>query len=43
MDDDSDQRGCTAPADEHDACGVGFVAHIKGHRSHAIVARRSTC
>ena len=22
---------------EHDACGVGFVAHIKGHRSHAIV------
>ena len=24
-------------SDEHDACGVGFVAHIKGHRSHAIV------
>jgi glutamate synthase (NADPH) large chain len=22
---------------EHDACGVGFVAHIKGGRSHAIV------
>ncbi|MES2979382.1 MAG: glutamate synthase-related protein [Pseudomonadota bacterium] len=22
---------------EHDACGVGFVAHIKGHKSHAIV------
>ncbi len=22
---------------EHDACGVGFVAHIKGQRSHAIV------
>ena len=22
---------------EHDACGVGFVAHIKGARSHAII------
>ncbi|RCS56686.1 glutamate synthase subunit alpha [Parvibium lacunae] len=22
---------------EHDACGVGFVAHIKGQKSHAIV------
>ncbi|WP_281718190.1 glutamate synthase central domain-containing protein, partial [Pandoraea apista] len=25
------------PANEHDACGVGFVAHIKGVKSHAIV------
>ncbi|HEX6414494.1 MAG TPA: glutamate synthase-related protein [Burkholderiales bacterium] len=25
------------PAHEHDACGVGFVAHIKGRKSHAIV------
>ncbi len=24
---------------EHDACGVGFVAHIKGHRAHHIVAQ----
>ncbi|MEM7578021.1 MAG: glutamate synthase large subunit, partial [Planctomycetota bacterium] len=23
---------------EHDACGIGFIAHIKGQRSHAIVA-----
>ena len=22
---------------EHDACGVGFIAHIKGRKSHAIV------
>ena len=22
---------------EHDACGVGFVAHIRGHKSHSIV------
>ena len=25
------------PSHEHDACGVGFVAHIKGRKSHAIV------
>ena len=24
---------------EHDACGVGFVAHIKGDKSHAIVSQ----
>jgi len=30
-------RGLYSPTNEHDACGVGFVAHIKGQRSHAIV------
>jgi glutamate synthase domain-containing protein 2/glutamate synthase domain-containing protein 1/glutamate synthase domain-containing protein 3 len=34
---DPDQRGLYRSVDEHDACGVGFVAHIKGARSHAIV------
>jgi glutamate synthase domain-containing protein 2/glutamate synthase domain-containing protein 1/glutamate synthase domain-containing protein 3 len=29
--------GLYRPSDEHDACGVGFVAHIKGVRSHAII------
>jgi glutamate synthase (NADPH/NADH) large chain len=29
--------GLYDPAHEHDACGVGFVAHIKGEKSHAIV------
>ena len=24
---------------EHDACGVGFVAHIKGQKSHSIVSQ----
>ncbi|NBX53647.1 MAG: glutamate synthase subunit alpha [Betaproteobacteria bacterium] len=24
---------------EHDACGVGFVAHIKGHKTHDIVSQ----
>ena len=31
------QRGLYNPAFEKDACGVGFVAHIKGERSHQIV------
>ncbi len=30
-------QGLYDPAHEHDACGVGFVAHIKGEKSHAIV------
>ena len=30
-------QGLYDPRNEHDACGVGFVAHIKGKRSHAIV------
>jgi glutamate synthase (ferredoxin) len=29
--------GLYDPIHEHDACGVGFVVHIKGQRSHAIV------
>ena len=30
-------QGLYDPRFEHDACGVGFVAHIKGKKSHAIV------
>ena len=30
-------QGLYDPANEHDACGVGFVAHIKGQKSHEIV------
>ncbi|BAM04780.1 glutamate synthase-related protein [Phycisphaera mikurensis] len=33
-----DARGLYDPAYEHDACGMGFIAHMKGKRSHAIVA-----
>ena len=32
-----EQHGLYDATREHDACGVGFVAHIKGHKSHAIV------
>ena len=31
------RQGLYDPANEHDACGVGFVANIKGARSHAII------
>ncbi|MGE5793759.1 MAG: glutamate synthase subunit alpha, partial [Bacteroidota bacterium] len=30
-------QGLYDPANEHDACGVGFIAHIKGKKSHEIV------
>ncbi|RLJ21183.1 glutamate synthase large subunit [bacterium endosymbiont of Escarpia laminata] len=31
------KQGLYDPANEHDACGVGFVANIKGNKSHQIV------
>ena len=31
-------HGLYDPRFEHDACGVGFIAHIKGVKSHSIVA-----
>ena len=31
------EHGLYSSANEHDACGVGFVAHIKGVKSHDIV------
>ncbi|MDE2047922.1 MAG: glutamate synthase subunit alpha, partial [Betaproteobacteria bacterium] len=30
-------QGLYDPRNEHDACGVGFVAHIKGRKSHEII------
>jgi glutamate synthase (NADPH/NADH) large chain len=30
-------QGLYDPTNEHDACGVGFIAHIKGKKSHSIV------
>jgi len=30
-------HGLYDPAQEHDACGVGFIAHVKGERRHKIV------
>jgi len=34
---DLQDHGLYSGSNEHDACGVGFVAHVKGHKSHAIV------
>ena len=33
------KEGLYDPEFEHDACGVGFVAHLKGEKSHNIVAK----
>ena len=32
-------QGLYDPGNEHDSCGVGFVAHIKGVKSHAIISQ----
>jgi len=33
------KQGLYDPRNEHDACGVGFVANIKGRKSHDIIRR----
>lgn len=35
-------QGLYRPEYEHDACGVGFVAHLKGKKSHQIVTQALT-
>lgn len=30
-------HGLYNPSNEHDACGIGFIAHIKGQKAHTIV------
>lgn len=36
---DAAEHGLYDPAYEHDACGVGFVASVKGQASHEIVTQ----
>jgi len=36
------KQGLYDPVNEHDACGVGFVAHIKGEKSHEIIQQGLT-
>ncbi|KHD08577.1 glutamate synthase [Candidatus Thiomargarita nelsonii] len=31
------KQGLYDPSNEHDACGVGFIVHIKGHKNHEII------
>ena len=33
------KQGLYDPRHEHDSCGVGFVANIKGEKSHEIIAQ----
>src|SRR4051812_42788931 len=33
------RQGLYDPQNEHDSCGVGFVANIKGRKSHDIIRR----
>jgi glutamate synthase (ferredoxin) len=35
-------QGLYHPRFEHDACGIGFVAHVKGRKSHEIVQQALT-
>jgi glutamate synthase domain-containing protein 2/glutamate synthase domain-containing protein 1/glutamate synthase domain-containing protein 3 len=32
-------QGLYDPRNEHDACGIGFVANIRGHKSHEIILK----
>ena len=34
-----EEQGLYSPANEHDACGLGFVANIKGNKSHDIILK----
>ena len=40
---DAEQNGLYSTSFEHDACGMGFVASIKGVKSHAIVKDALQC
>lgn len=34
----NEQQGLYRESFEHDACGIGFVAHVKGRKSHQIIS-----
>ena len=34
-----EKQGLYDPLNEHDSCGIGFVAHIKGIKSNEIIRR----
>ena len=38
-DDIAEGQGLYDPRNEHDSCGIGFVANIKGRKSHDIITR----
>ncbi len=38
MEDRNEPRGLYRQSFEHDACGIGFVAHVKGRKSHQMIS-----
>jgi glutamate synthase (NADPH/NADH) large chain len=38
MEDLNEHQGLYRKSFEHDACGIGFVAHVKGRKSHQIIS-----
>src|SRR4051795_184502 len=34
-----ERQGLYNPENEHDACGIGFIANIKGQKSHDIIEK----
>ena len=34
-----ERQGLYDPRNEHDACGMGFVVNLNGHRSHDIIRK----
>ena len=34
-----DQQGLYRQEFEHGSCGIGFVAHLKGRKSHSIISQ----
>ncbi len=36
------KQGMYDPANEHDACGIGFAVNIKGRKSHAVISQSLT-
>src|SRR5688500_6758948 len=40
--DDAAQRGMYRPDHEHDSCGVGFIAHMRGEKTHELIRQALT-
>ncbi len=39
VDQEQNSQGLYTPELEHDACGIGFVAHLKNRKSHDVVTQ----
>lgn len=43
VDQEQNSQGLYTPELEHDACGIGFVAHLKNRKSHDVVTQALIC